>query len=338
MAERERLTNKERRAQARDERRRKEAEAAAKAKRDRVRNLGIGVVVVALVAAIGIGAWMGRAPSLDDVILVSASEADAAREAAGCEVLALREPLPERYHFEAPNAPAPDSIYTDVRPTHSGPHLTQYQPVSEDGYSSQLSEVASTHNLEHGTVAVWWDPEQVDGSTVSEIRDWTQILNANGFRENPPPGFPGGSITGAGILAAPYEDPGISSGQAVAFRAWGTAMDCDVFDETVANAFVAEHFGTRGIGPERTMAPYPEEVLDFSDQDLDDTTSDEAPIDGETPAELDEDAIDEELGDDAAGEGADEVEQGADGVPDEEQPEVPDEQDADDEADATDES
>lgn len=279
MAERERLTNKERRALAREERRRKEAEAAAKAKRDRVRNIGITVVVVALVAAIGVGAFLGRAPNLDDAILISSSEAETAREAAGCEVLVEREPLPEAYHLETPPPEAElANLYPDIRPTHSGPHIgPMVNAVSEDGYSSQVSEVTTTHNLEHGAIFVWYDPAEVDGSTVSEIRSWNALLNNNGFRDNPQ--------SGAGITSSPYEDPGISSGKNLAFRAWGTAMDCDTWDETVANAFVAEHYGTRGISPERTLGPYPDGTLEFSDRDLDDTTEEEAPMDGEVPLE-----------------------------------------------------
>jgi hypothetical protein len=76
------------------------------------------------------------------------------------------------------------------------------------------------------------------------------VLNANGFGDTAPQ-------TGTAVLSSPYTDPGIDDGKAVAFRAWGTAMDCDEFDETVANAFVARNFGDRGIGPERSAAPTP---------------------------------------------------------------------------------
>jgi len=282
VAERERLTNKERRALAREERKRKEAEQAAKRKRGQLRNGLITFVVVGLIAAVVLQAFLGGPDTIDDTILISAEAAEDAREAAGCEILAERQPLPDRRHIEANQQPNLDTIYTDVRPTHSGPHTPGVHPVTAAA-SSQISEFATTHNLEHGTIIAWWDPDQVDRGTANEIGDWAETLNANGFRSD---------RAGVGIITAPYEDPGISSGKAIAFRAWGTAMDCDEWNETAAHSFVIENFGTRGIGPERTLAPYPADVLTYEDEAVLDTPEDEAPTDGSDPVE---ELTDEEL-------------------------------------------
>jgi hypothetical protein len=298
VAERERMTSKERRAASREERKRKEAEAAAKAKRDQLRNGAITAVVVLLVGLVVFQAVRPDPNQLDEAILVSAEEAEEAQEAAGCEVLTEREPLPERYHFEASAAPEPDTIYTDTRPTHSGPHNQQTSPASLDGFSRQIDERASTHNMEHGAIIVWHDPAQADGG---EIADWAEVLNANGFGEN-------ATNAGTAILAAPYEEPGISSGKAVAFRAWGTAMDCDTFDETVANAFVARNFGSRGIAPERTFSPYPESALDFSDLEVDETSDQEAPVGEGDPETLTDGEIEEEVGEENVEDASDEIE------------------------------
>lgn len=286
MAEQERLTNKERRAQSREERKRKEEEARKRAQKQKAKGGLVAVVIVALVGFTVFQAFFTGAPSLEDTIELASAEVDEAQQAAGCEVLVDREPLPDRSHFGGGDQPDPDAIYPDVRPTHSGPHLEQFNPVREDGYRSQVSETATTHNLEHGAVIVWYDPDQIDGDDVSAIQEWNALLNANGFREQP--------TTGAGVTSSPFEDPGISSGQAVAFRAWGVAMDCDEWDETVANGFAAQHFGTRGISPERTAGPYPQGVLEFTDLDVDDTTSGEAPLDGE-PATDDPEELEEQL-------------------------------------------
>lgn len=298
MAERERMTNKERRAASREERKRKEAEAAAKAKRDQIRNGAITAVVVLIVGLIVFQAVRPDPNQLDEAILVSSEDAEQAQEAAGCEVVADREPLPERYHFEASAAPEPDAIYTDTRPTHSGPHNVQTTPPSLDGYSRQIDERSSTHNLEHGAVIVWHDPAQADGG---EIARWAEVLNANGFGED-------ATRSGAAVLASPYEEPGISSGKAVAFRSWGTAMDCDTFDETVANAFVARNFGTRGIGPERTFAPYPEGALDFSDIEVGETSDQEAPVGEGDPEMLTDGEVEEEVGEENVEDASDEIE------------------------------
>ncbi|CAN5886031.1 hypothetical protein BH23ACT8_BH23ACT8_00010 [soil metagenome] len=300
MAERERMTNKERRAASRDERKRKEEEAAAKAQKAKVRNIGITVVVVALVGLLAFQAFRPDPRTLDEAILVSAEDAEEAEEAAGCELLVDRQPIADRFHFEASAAPDADSIYPDVRPTHSGPHAVQTTPVSPDGYSRPIDERSSTHNLEHGALIVWHDQDgDVDAGAIDE---WAATLNANGFGEN-------AERTGAAILSAPY-DGDISSGKAIAFRAWGTAMDCDTFDEDVANAFAARNFGTRGIGPERTFAPYPVEALDFSDLDVDDTTDSEAPLEPDEPDTADEDELQDELGDDAVEDATGDLEDG----------------------------
>jgi hypothetical protein len=269
VAEHERLTNKERRAQAREERKRKEAEAAAKRKRNTVRNGLVTALIVGVVAAVVLQAFLGGPESLGETVLISSSEAEDAQAAAGCEVLADQEPLPDRSHFAANAAPPADSIYTDVRPTHSGSHTESVHPIVASGASSQIDERSTTHNLEHGAVIAWYDPEQVDGGTAREMGDWAGTLNANGFRVD---------RSGSAIFVSPYEDPGITSGKAIAFRAWGTAMDCDEWDETVAHAFVIENFGTHGIGPERTFAPYPTDVLAFDDREVDDS---DAPVSGD---------------------------------------------------------
>jgi hypothetical protein len=303
VAERERLTNKERRALAREERKRKEAEAAAQRKRRSLRNGVVTALIVGIVAAVILQAFLGGPERLGDTVLISSTEAEDARAAAGCEVLADREPDPDRSHFAANAAPAADSIYTGIRPPHSGPHTESVHPIVPDGANSQLDERSLTHNLEHGAIIAWYDPEQVDPATAAEMGDWAGTLNANGFRVD---------RGGTAIFVAPFVEPGISSGKAVAFRAWGTAMDCDAWDETVANAFVIENYGTHGIGPERIIAPYPSEVLDFADREVEDS---DAPIDGQMPepeegdglVETDEDATTEaEDGEDDQGDDGDE--------------------------------
>jgi hypothetical protein len=297
VAERERLTNKERRAQSREERRRKEAEAAARRKRGQIRNGLITFVIVGVIAAVVLQAFLGGPDTIDDAILISSSEAEAAFDEAGCEVLVDRDPLPDRSHFEANQQPNLDTIYPDIRPTHSGPHTVGTHPVTAAA-GSQISEAATTHNLEHGTIIAWWDPDAVSGSTASDMGNWAETLNANGFLVE---------RGGVGIMTAPYEDPGISSGKSIALRAWGTAWDCDEWNETVANAFVIENYGTRGIGPERMIAPFPDGVLAYEDRDVDDTPVEQAPADGMDDAEeLSEEELreleeDRDGGDDGAG-------------------------------------
>jgi hypothetical protein len=288
VAEQERLTNKERRERARAERKRQEAEAAKKKKTGNLRNGLITFAVVAVVAAVLLQAFTGGPESLEGEIELVSSEVEEARDAAGCEVLTEQQPLPDRSHFESANQVNADSVYTDTRPTHSGPHTVGTHPVTPAA-SNQIDEISSTHNLEHGSVIVWWDPEQA-GDVSDDIGAWAEQLVDNGFSRAP---------AGVGILTSPYEDPGIASGKAIAFRAWGTAMDCDTWDEDVAYGFVLDHFGVNGIGPERTLAPFPEGVLVYTDRDPDEGVETDAPLD-EGFEDVDPDELDDEELEDVA--------------------------------------
>lgn len=275
MADEQRLTKKERRARAREERKRQEAEAARKRRLAMLRNGAITVVAVVLVTLVILQATTGGPDTIEDPILISAAEVDEARAAAGCEVLAEREPVEEASHLEREQiAQMADTAYP-VRPTHSGPHVVQPHPDVLGGASSQIDEFSSTHNLEHGGIIAWYDPEQVDGDTVGEMEDWAQRLNASGFDGS------GGAV----IFVSPYEDPGFSSGKAIGFRAWGTAIDCDEWDETVADGFAAEFYGTNGGAPEAgNFAPHPGTIqlrddapddADAGDGESDDADGDE---------------------------------------------------------------
>ena len=289
MAEQERLTNKERRERARAERKRREAEAARKKQRGGWRNGLITFAVVAVVGAIVYQAVAGGPARIDDTILISTAEAEEAREAAGCEILTEEQPLPDRSHVDNPEAVDRDQAYSDTRPTHSGPHTAAVHPVLASA-SSQIDEVSSTHNLEHGAIIAWYDPDEVDGSTASDMGDWAEALNENGFSN---------AQAGVGIMTSPFEDPGIGSGRSIAFRAWGTAMDCDEWNETVAHSFVLDHYGVNGIGPERTLAgAVPEDVLAYEDVDAEDLIEEDAPTDDAEFEEPDEDLLDDEDADD----------------------------------------
>jgi hypothetical protein len=224
-----------------------------------VLSLAIGVGVPWWTGALG-GAVPAPAAAPDDdpagppAAVVDPEEADRAAGAAGCEVQADGEPLDDRSHFSLDDPPDLDEVYTDGRPTHSGPHTAQLHPLVPDGANRQLDERTLTHNLEHGAVVIWYDPAQLDASTVSALERYAAERNDAGFAFE---------RSGTAVFVSPYVDPGISSGAAVALRAWGTAVDCERWDPTVSDAFLATHFGSRGIAPEGHLAPYPAHVLDL---------------------------------------------------------------------------
>lgn len=192
-------------------------------------------------------------PGAGPAITVAAAEvADAF---AHCDVLDV-DVLEGVEHLEPASAPPAAELYTAGRPTASGPHYAVPGPITDGVATSQLDERATTHNLEHGSIIVWFDPAQLTDDEVAEIDATVRDLNAAGFADNP---------ARAGILASPSTDPGIDSGSAVALRAWGQARDCDGWDRDALLGFTAEHFGDRGISPEAAIASYPTGALQVTD-------------------------------------------------------------------------
>ncbi|MBW3619035.1 MAG: DUF3105 domain-containing protein [Actinobacteria bacterium] len=258
MAGQERVPNKERRRLAREERKRAEQEAAKRERFGRVRSVALSVLVVAIIGGMSALAFLGGPEGIGETIVLARSEVESAREQAGCEVISDRPVDAPASHFEAASAPPADQMYSDPRPMNSGPHFAQTLPIIRSGSDNQLEERALGHNLEHGAVVAWYDPDQVDADTIGEMEDWSARLIESGFTE---------PRAGVGIFVSPYTEPGITSGKAVAYRAWGYSLDCDEWDETVANSVVLERFGNRGIAPEGRMAPFPSDQMRYEDDD-----------------------------------------------------------------------
>ena len=282
VAEKERLPNKERRAEARAERKRKEEEARKQAQRKRLINTGATVGVLAIIAIILIPTFQRFfGGGAEEEIELTAAAVGEAREAAGCVVTSENEPQPEPYtHYEPAEAPPAETLYTAVRPTHSGPHfISPISPVNGIPRNA-IDERGSTHNLEHGAVIVWFDPERVDGDAQSAMESWQQERAGQGFVS---------ARSGGAVFVSPY-DGTFSEGKPIAVRAWGQALDCDEWDDTYADGFLIDYYGTHGIAPERTLTPYPEGILGFTDREVGDNT--EAPTgdehntgDPESPAD-----------------------------------------------------
>lgn len=272
MAEQERRTKAERREEKRQRRLEEEAAAAAGAKKQSVRNVAIAAALVVVLGGLGWLAVGNQTEDLSGAITVAQEDVDAAREAAECEVLEVAE-IENREHLEPATAPPADVLYTNGRPTASGPHYTNPGPIYSGVRDEQLDERATTHNMEHGSVIIWFDPEQLSGDEIDDIDSMVATLNEAGFASNQ---------GRAGILASPFTDPGIDSGKAIAIRSWAQGMDCSSWDRDYAYGWIAEHFGSRGPAPEALLGQYPEGVLEISGEA---GIDDEAPTDdGSEPA------------------------------------------------------
>jgi hypothetical protein len=241
----ERLTKRERRERSREQRKHQETRKVKESQQRRWLTItGVAVGIVGVAALI----WFAReAPAPSDIIVV-AGQAEEAAEAAGCIDPGVPPPTTV-VHIDPAGAPEPADLYP-VRPTHAGPHFANWSSVAV--FDSPQDERLLVHNLEHGAVIVWYDPDLIDRSDVRELEQWAQNRNRAGFLGR----------SGSGVIVSPYADP-LDSGKAIAFRAWLVAVDCDSFEEPFADAFLAQHFGTRGLAPERALGPYPDGVVEL---------------------------------------------------------------------------
>jgi hypothetical protein len=181
-------------------------------------------------------------------VTVTDEEVAAATEEAGCDVVAVDEEF-ETTHLDPAEAPPAAELYPD-RPAVGGPHFGEW--LSAGIFDAPVEERAAVHNLEHGAVAVYLDPN-LDDDQVEEVTGWATQRNDAGLLDE---------RTGAGLLVAPWEGPLLAQ---VAFRAWGVAADCERFDRTFADGFVRDHFGTAGDAPEGTLGTDPTQVIGTPD-------------------------------------------------------------------------
>lgn len=216
--------------------------------------VGIAVIVMGIsIGAIVVDGGDGPEPfvATGEPVQLVEEDLDEAMDAAGCTLLAIDDPLEDRTHVDIADAPAADVLYgTELRPNHSGRHFSQWQPDQDQPARVPIDERSVTHNLEHGAVVVWFDVGG-DSGIADAVATWMGARQDLGFR----------SPTGGGLFASPY--PNIASGGTVALRAWGVAMDCDRWDPRVADGFLLEHYGDRGIAPEASLSPYPDGQLEY---------------------------------------------------------------------------
>ncbi len=180
---------------------------------------------------------------------VTPEQQAAAQAGAGCRVLVDGQAMADRDHLDPDDAPPAAALYPLHRPANSGRHFASALAVPDRIPVTPIDERAVLHNMEHGSVVVWFDAAEVDGDAVQEMQTWMRERRALGFESR--------ALGGVFVSAS----DAIASGQAVAFRAWGVAVDCDRFDRTVADAFLQDHWGSRGAAPEAGLSPFPEGVL-----------------------------------------------------------------------------
>jgi hypothetical protein len=124
-------------------------------------------------------------------------------------------------------------------PGTSGPHWNN--PTSWGVYTTPQNESQVIHNLEHGGIVIWYDPDALDAGGIAELADYVDRQVSAG-------------ISGRfKFMLSPWDgaDP---LGGAIAVTAWRNLLELDEVDLGAIDAFASEHYG---MSPEPNGGPGP---------------------------------------------------------------------------------
>lgn len=122
----------------------------------------------------------------------------------------------------------PERVTYQTDPPTSGTHYGTW--VRAGLYTEPRPAEELVHNLEHGNVVIWYDPEQTSPEVQASLKDLTQR-------------FPG---TWDGVVAVPRTD----AEHPVILTAWTQMLRLKEWDQAKAEAFVDAF---RGRGPENPV-------------------------------------------------------------------------------------
>lgn len=197
----------EKKARREAEERRAAEKKAAQRKRSLV-TIGLALLVGALV----VGLILNERQTEEQIASVPAEEA-------GCTEIIEHELLGRDHVDEG------TPVQYNSSPPTSGPH---YANFSEPGFfSAPVQPERLVHNLEHGQVVVWFDPDAPQ-QTIDSIENYVS-----------------GELPG--ILASPYEGEFSEGSGDYVLTGWGASQVCSEFSIPVVEAFREEY---QGVGPE----------------------------------------------------------------------------------------
>ena len=181
--------------------------------------LAVGASILALVTLLGSGPNpnVGTQQPLDDGPHVTAG-ASCRADPASCQVSA--------------------DPYSSL-PATSGPHWGS--PNNWGVYTEPQSESQLIHNLEHGGIVVWYDPDLVDQAAVTELANYVNTQVAAGISGRYK--FILSPWSGERDLETP-----------VAVTAWRQLLELDGVDTGAITDFAREHYGQ---SPEPNGGPGP---------------------------------------------------------------------------------
>jgi hypothetical protein len=181
--------------------------------------LGVGAILVVLVLIFGSGPAANAGVQLPDDGQTHITQGTDCRSSAGAA--------------ECGTGP-----YSSL-PATSGPHWGT--PANWGVYSTPQAESQLIHNLEHGGVVIWYDPEQVDAEGVAELEQFVRTQNASG-------------VSGRyKFIVSPWggEEPLPSP---VVATSWRWLLELEEADTAAIDEFAREHYG---LAPEPNGGPGP---------------------------------------------------------------------------------
>lgn len=110
-------------------------------------------------------------------------------------------------------------------PATSGCHLDT--PAEWGVYSAPQDEVRLIHNLEHGGIVIWYQPDVLEDSQVDQLRNLVGAMT-------------GPRATHYKVILSPWDGPDFE--RPIAVTAWRQLMYLDEADTGAINDFIADHY------------------------------------------------------------------------------------------------
>lgn len=167
----------------------------------------VGVVIVALVLLVGSGPGVGAGTTQPDDGSAHVTDGASCRSnPASCGLT------------EIPYSSTPAT---------SGPHWNT--PNNWGVYTTPQNESQLIHNLEHGGIVIWYDPDALDDDEVAELARYVEGQTAAG-------------ISGRyKFILTPWDGPDF--GEPIAVTAWRQLLYMDEVDTDAIGDFARTHYG-----------------------------------------------------------------------------------------------
>jgi hypothetical protein len=140
----------------------------------------------------------------------------------------------------SPAAPCGPNPYSST-PATSGPHWDPSGIANWGVYSTPQNETQLIHNLEHGGIVIWYDPEAVDTEAVDALASYVNAQVASGISGR----YKFILTPWAGTVPLP---------SAVVATAWRFSLELETADTDAIDAFARARYGR---SPEPNGGPGP---------------------------------------------------------------------------------